>query len=65
MISVQQVLVSLLFNLNQGLTVGNHLTTVPPPMSLPFHIWAGRLVQHKITGYPLTVPNDDSFDLSV
>ena len=46
------------------LTIGNHPTTVPPPMSLLFRICAGRFAQRAMTGYPLTVPNDDSFDLS-
>jgi hypothetical protein len=34
------------------LTIGNHPTTLPPPIPVPFLIFTGRFAQRAITGYP-------------
>ena len=45
-------------------TIGSHPMRRPPPVPSPFLMSTGRLAQRATTGYPFSVPNDESRVLS-
>ena len=51
-------------NTRKILTIGNQPTTCPPPTPSPFRISIGIFAIRAMTGYPFSVPKDDSLVLS-